>query len=68
MGYTVKSEYWLKTEADRVEAIILMPKYWGVTWTGATLQFQLQELGITYTVDQCQEILDELVNRNVMDS
>ena len=66
MGYTVKPEYWLKTEADRVEGIILMARNWGVTWTAASLQLYLQGLDLVYTVVQCGEILDELKTRGVL--
>ena len=67
MSYTIKPEYWLKTETDKVQAIVLMPKYWTTFWTDATLQKQIEELGIVYTVQQCAEILDELKTRGVMD-
>lgn len=66
MGYVVKSEYWLKTETDRIEGLILMRRNWGTVWTAASLQLWLQGEGLEYTVNQCAEILDELVNRGVM--
>lgn len=67
MAYQVTPEFWLKTEADRVEAIVLMRKNWSKTWTAAALQEELQALDLTYTVDQVQLILDELVKRKVLE-
>ena len=67
MGYTIKPEYWLKVETDKVEAIVLMEENWTKTWTAATLQEYLEGKGLNYTVAQVGEILDELVNRGVMD-
>jgi len=66
MGYKLKAEYWLKSETDKVQEIVLMPKFWSTTWTALTLKTALEELGLTYTADQCGEILDELKVRNVM--
>lgn len=67
MGYTVKPEYWLKTESDKVEGIILLARNWGTVWTAASLQLYLQDQSLVYTVDQCGEILDELKTRGVLD-
>lgn len=67
MGYTITSEYWLKSEADKVEGIILMAANWGTVWTAASLQLHLQNLGLIYTVGQCQEIISELVKRDVLE-
>jgi len=66
MGFTIKPKYWLKTEADKIEGILLMARNWGTTWTASSLQLYLQGQDLIYTVDQCGEILDELVNRGVL--
>ena len=66
MGYILKSEYWLKSETDRVEGLILKPSNWSTTWEASSLQLSLKDQGLTYTVPQCQEILEELKERNVL--
>jgi hypothetical protein len=68
MGYRVKPVFWLKTEADRVEAIILLPKFWSVVWTAATLREKLAELGLDYSPEQIDEIGAELVLRGVVEA
>ena len=67
MGYVVTAEYWLKTEADKIEAIILLARNWGTVWTAASLQLHLQEQGLIYTVNQCTAILEELDHRQVVE-
>ena len=66
MGYTIKPLYWLKVEANKVEAIILMAENWLKTWTASTLQEYLVGKGLAYTVDQCSAILNELKTRGVL--
>lgn len=66
MGYSLKPEFWLKTETDRVEGLATMRANWSTTWTPASLQLYLQGQDLTYTVVQCAEILDELKRRGVL--
>ena len=66
MGFTIKPEYWLKTETDKVQGIVLMAENWSTTWTDATLQKFMEGKGVNYTVDQCAKILEELVTRKVI--
>lgn len=66
MGYIVNPVYWLKTETDRVEGIVLMVENWSKTWTAATLQAYLEEKGIIYTVAQVELIGAELMTRGVL--
>jgi len=67
MGYQVKAEYWLKTEADKVEGILLLAKNWGTVWTAASLQLYLAGEGLVYTVAQVEAIGAELVRREVIE-
>ena len=67
MYYRVKSTVWLKTEADRVEAFMLMPKYWARTWTAEMLQQELKKAGMDYAPDQIGIIGAELVKRGIVE-
>lgn len=68
MGYQIKPTYWLKVETDKVEQIILMPKYWTTVWEISTLQAALTELGLVYTTAQMTLIGGDLVTRGVLES
>lgn len=67
MPFRLKPAFWLKTETDRVEGIVTMQKYWNSTWTAETLKVELEALGLTYTIQQVEEIGAELVTRDVLE-
>ena len=67
MAYRIKPAYWLKTETDKVEAIILMEENWTKTWEPTTLQEYLKGKGLNYTVQQVEEIGAELLVRGVIE-
>ena len=66
MSYTLKPAFWLKTEAGRVEGLVTMQANWSKTYTAASLEELLKAQGMTYTADQCQYIINELVRREVL--
>lgn len=67
MAFKVTAATWLKTEGDRVEQFILMPKFWGENWTRGKLRRELAEIGLKYTREQIAQLNDELHNRGIVD-
>lgn len=67
MPFRVKQETWLKTEGDRLQSILLMPKYWRKTWTDVTLWSELHNMGLDYTIEEVQLLNDELHKRKVVE-
>jgi len=67
MAYRVNPVFWLKTEADRVEGIVLMNEYWGATWTAESLRLAMQGKGLEYSTAQMEVIAAELVKRKVFE-
>ena len=67
MAYRVIPAVWLKTEADRVEAFMLMPKYWARTWTVESLKQELDKAGMEYSTGDVELIGAELVTRGIIE-
>jgi len=67
MPWKVSNAKWLQVETDRVEAIILMPKYWHRAWTPNSLQQTLTTLGLEYSLEEVEAINDELHKRGVVE-
>lgn len=68
MPWQVKPSIWLKTETDKVEGIILLPKYWSTVWTEATLRVALEGVGVTYSAGQITLIGAELLRRGILEA
>ena len=67
MPWKVTHAKWLQVEADRVEAVVLLPRFRHQAWTPQKLQGQLAEIGLAYSIPECQEINDELHRRGVVE-
>lgn len=67
MPFKVKHDTWLKTEADRVELLLVMPKFWKRAWTKQSLQKALKDLGLKYSMPEIEEINDELHTRGIVE-
>ena len=69
MAYKVIHALWLKTEIDRVEDIILMPRYWGREWTLPSIQEELSNTQhLHYSTEEIIEIGLGLVSRGIIES
>ncbi len=68
MPWKVAHARYIQVEADRIQAIIEMPRYWNRTWTSKSLR---DELGNTqhlvYSVPEVEELNDELHTRGVVE-
>ena len=67
MPFKVSQATWLKRETDRVEALILMPKYWHRAWTPQSLKAELEALGLEYSLPEVEALNGELHKRNVVE-
>ena len=67
MPWKVTHDKWLQVEADRIEALILMPRFWHRAWTAQSLQLELAAMGLAYSLPECAEINDELHRRGVVE-
>jgi len=67
MPWKVSAAKWLQVETDRVEAIVLMPKFWHRPWRPQSLQEALKEIGLDYSLPEVQLINDELHARGVVE-
>lgn len=67
MAFKVNQATWLKTEGDRVEALIKMPKFWGVKWTHPKLRKALADLGLEYSVGEINLLNDEMHTRGIVE-
>ncbi len=65
--FSVTHATWLKTEADRLQALILMPKFWNHKWNHKRLQKALDDIGLKYTLEQIAELNDELHTRGIVE-
>ncbi len=65
--FAVTHATWLKTEGDRIQAIILMPKFWGARWTHPKLRQALAALGLNYSAEQIAELNDEMHKRGIVE-
>lgn len=66
-SFAVTHAAWLKTETDRLEAIILMPRLWGRKWTHARLKRELHDIGLDYSLAEIAEINGELHTRGIVE-
>ena len=67
MPWKVTDPKWLQVESDRVEGIVLMPKFWRRAWTPEALKQALDEIGLVYTTPEIALINDELHTRGVVE-
>jgi hypothetical protein len=67
MAFKVTESTWLKTEGDRVESIIKMPKFWGVKWTHAKLRKALADIGLEYSAAEIDLLNGELHTRGIVE-
>ena len=66
MPWKVTPAKWLQVETDRVQEIILVPRFWRRAWTAQSLKAALGEIGLDYSLTDCQEINAELHKRGVV--
>lgn len=67
MSYKVADNVWLQTEADRVQAVILIPMYWHQEWTIPTIREALAaNQKLEYTADEMTLIGQELIARGII--
>lgn len=68
MPWKVAAAKWLQVETDRIEAIILMPRYWNRAWTPESLKDELKETQhLIYSLPEIELINDELHARGVVE-
>lgn len=65
--FKVKHSKWLEIETSRVEALILMPKFWHRDWTPQSLQEALLEIGLEYSLPQVEELNDEMHRQGIVE-
>jgi len=67
MPFKVSRTKWLQVETDRVQSIILMPKFWARAWTPQSLKAALEEIGLTYSLPEIEAINDQLHTRGIVE-
>jgi hypothetical protein len=67
MAFRVNAKTWLNIEGDRVAAIIVLPKFWGMKWTHAKLQKELRGIGLSYSAEEIGLLNDELHLRGLVE-
>lgn len=67
MAYKVTAATWLTMETERVRKIILMPRFWGKRWNPKKLQDALNDLGLDYSRNDVQDIIDQLIADGVLE-
>jgi len=67
MPFRVKRAVALKTEADRIQAILLTPSRIRVTWTQESLQAELLRIGLEYSNAEIAALNDELHTRGIVE-
>lgn len=67
MAFKVNQETWLKTEGDRLAAILVLPKFWGQTWNHPKLRKALADIGLNYSVDEINLLNDEMHTRGIVE-
>lgn len=65
--FVVTHATYLATEADRIQSLILMPRLWGRKWTHKSLQKELEDIGLKYTLEQIAELNDVLHKRGIVE-
>ena len=64
MAFKVTEEKWLENEANRIQAIIFMPRYWHRAWTPQSLKEELLNTQhLEYSLEEITTINDELHRR-----
>ena len=63
----VVKEAWLKREADKVEGVLLITKNAMGTYTRVTIITLMEGVGVTYTTDQMDDIIGELLDRKILE-
>ena len=66
MPWKVTDATWLKTEGNRIEAIVLLPKFWHRAWTDSSLKDALEEIGLAYSMPEIRLLNDELHKRGIV--
>lgn len=67
VSFHVTKQVWLKTEADRIESILLSPSRINEKWTHGKLRKALAEIGLMYTLAQIALLNDELHVRGIVE-
>ena len=67
MAFKVNTATWLKTEGDRLAAILVMPKFWGVKWNHPKLRKALADIGLEYSPDEIDLLNDEMHTRGIVE-
>lgn len=67
MAFKVKQAKALQVETDRVESILLIPRFWRRVWTQEMLKEELDKIGLVYTLEELGHINDELHRRGVVE-
>ncbi len=67
MAFRVSGKQWLTTEGDRIQAIILAPRFWRVKWTDKSLRGALRDIGLEYTAEEITLLNDELHTRGIVE-
>lgn len=67
MSWKVTHDKWLQVEADRVEPIVLMPRFWHRSWTAQSFKAALEKIGLKYSMPEIVELNDELHERGVVE-
>jgi hypothetical protein len=67
MAFRVSRATALRVETDRVEQIILVPRFWRRVWTTESLLEELHGIGLNYTLEELSRINDELHERGVVE-
>lgn len=67
MSFKVAYDKWLQEETDRVEAFILMPKWWRRRWRLPALRRALADIGLDYSMPEVTQINEELHRRGVVE-
>ena len=67
MAFKVNTATWLKTEGDRLAAILVLPKFWGVKWTHPKLRKALADIGLEYSPEEINLLNDEMHTRGIVE-
>lgn len=67
MAFKVTTEKWLAAEGDRIEAFVLMPKFWHKAWTRLDLRKELSDIGLDYSEREIAVLNDELHRRGIVE-
>ncbi len=65
--FAVTHATWVKTEGDRIQGFILMPRFWGTKWDHKKLMRALADIGLNYSMAEIAELNDELHRRGIVE-